>query len=94
MSIFAQRIFTDIYGLVKPKVPLKSWAPGAKVGLNFQEFDPRCNQNFSGFQMKLFMCKLDTKLWVSDVSRFCVLRSQIYTLGIDSMPPIFIYICG
>ena len=29
----------DIFGLVKPKIPIKSWVKGAIVERNFQEMD-------------------------------------------------------
>ena len=41
LNISLQQIFIDINGLVKPKVPIESWAWGATAPHNFQDIDPR-----------------------------------------------------
>ena len=37
MSARKWQIFTDIYGLVKPKIPIESWAKGAIVEAKFSK---------------------------------------------------------
>ena len=40
LSTTEWQIFIEIYGFVSPKVTIKNWAKGARVGCNLLEIDP------------------------------------------------------